>query len=60
MRLSPELLMLWGLCNCGNEIFDKVLALTPGDLSPDYRKRNAKLLAMPRGGDYWAWKSRVV
>jgi hypothetical protein len=42
------------------KIFDEVLALTPVNLSLDYRQRNAKLIAMSRGGGYWTWKSRVV
>lgn len=41
-------------------VFDKVLAYTPSHFSKAYAEKNAELLAMPRGGGYWAWKSYFI
>jgi hypothetical protein len=41
-------------------VFNRTIGYTPADLDPDFAKRNADLLARPRGGGYWAWKSYIL
>jgi hypothetical protein len=39
---------------------DEVWRLGPADLDPEFRRRNAEVLAAPRGAGYWLWKPYVV
>ena len=40
--------------------FDRVLEYGPGDLDPAFRRRNAAVLAQPRGAGYWIWKPYII
>ena len=52
-RLSSHVALATGGC-------DRVLEYGPGDLDADFRRRNAAILAQPRGGGYWLWKPYVI
>jgi hypothetical protein len=41
-------------------VFDRVLSFTPAHIPKAYRAAHARLLAMPRGGGYWCWKSLFI
>jgi hypothetical protein len=40
--------------------FDTVKVYNNLDIDLDFRKKFADILAMPRGGGYWIWKSHII
>lgn len=40
--------------------FDKIIAYGKDMLDEEFKEKNKDILALPRGGGYWIWKSHII